>query len=287
VVPVGVTTYPSPTPADVEVIETPVSEITHTITETLTYTVGTGENAHPTTTEITSTSTETIYKTMTITKDHASPTGAYEAGEEITGTTTLLTTSTTTKYITVHPTPSKGAVESEVPSDSYPTGPAAPPSNEEGECKPQPPVTVTVTNQETVTVTVGQETPIATPASSAAVVTEAPVPSSSAAVESEIPVPTSYVTVPVIPYPAGNGTGAYPTAPTGFVTATKPYSTGEVPVASSSLPADSELPSFTLPAEGNDVSSTAYPIPESSAAVPTAVPSDSYGPGYRKRFSLF
>jgi hypothetical protein len=159
VVPVGTTVCPkvTPTPSagETEVVETPVSEITHTITETLTYTVGTGQNAHPTTTEITSVTTETVYATMTITKGtqaSATPAGYPVGGgeEEITGTTTSTTTSTTTKYITVFPSPSAGANEGGqyTPGVPAPTGPAG--GEGQGECLP--PVTVTVTSQETVTV---------------------------------------------------------------------------------------------------------------------------------------
>lgn len=140
----------SPSPGKQTVVtETPVSEITHTITETLTYTVGRGENAHQTTTEIVSTSTETIYKTVTLTKEqeHAAPTPS--AGQEdITGTTTVRTTSTTVKYITVHPTPAvpTAGEQGASPSKGADQGKGA-------DCAP--PVTVTVTAQETVTVVSG------------------------------------------------------------------------------------------------------------------------------------
>jgi len=297
VVPVGVTSYPKPTPADeYETIETSVSEVTHTITQTLTYTVGTGENAHPVTTEISSTSTETIYQTVTITKQHeASPTDVYGEDEEITGTTTLTTTSTTTHYITVHPTPSAGS-EGEYPAGEYPAGGPQKEENE-GDCQALPPVTVTVTAQETVTVTAGQEYPASSaaqnnevPSSSAPILT-AEYPASSAAVPSEKPTTVIPVTVSVVPYPIGNGTEPNVPGSTGFVTYTKPgapYGTAPAVVPSSSLPADSQLPSFTLPASVDKVpSSVAYPTQESSAAVPTAAPSDSYGPGYRKRFGFF
>lgn len=296
-VPVGLTSY-APHPTGVyEVIETSTSEVVHTTTETLTYTVGYGEHAHSTTKEITATSTETLYETCTVTKD----------ASEITGTTTLTTTSTTTRYITVRPTPSKNAYDNEVPKPSGPAG-------GEEECIAQPPVTVTVTEQNTKTVTIGDEeyptssaavvtekypevpasseAPVVTATYEAPVVTDVPVPSSSAAMDNERPTSKIYVTV--VPYPIGNGTQPQPTGSSGFLTYTKPgggYGTGApVPVPSSSTYAlDEELPSFTFP--GEEVPASTAPVQtevpkESEYPIPTAVPSDSYGPGYRKRYNF-
>ncbi|ORY03947.1 hypothetical protein BCR34DRAFT_65207 [Clohesyomyces aquaticus] len=138
----------------VEISSTPASEITHKVTKTYTYTVGTGSVAHPTTTEVVETSTETVYKTIYLTKPAGSialPTAT--PAETLEGTTTVSSTSTTTKYITVYPTPAAssaeglGSVVPTGPGGVVPTGPAG------GECLP--PVTVTVTAQETVYVVSG------------------------------------------------------------------------------------------------------------------------------------
>ncbi|KAF1358242.1 hypothetical protein EJ07DRAFT_76447, partial [Lizonia empirigonia] len=61
----------------------PVSEVPHEVTETLTYTVGVGSSAHPVTTEVTSTSIQTIYSTVVVTKDtptETKPAGSYPTG---------------------------------------------------------------------------------------------------------------------------------------------------------------------------------------------------------------
>jgi hypothetical protein len=82
-----------------------------------------------------------------------------------------------------------------------------------------------------------------------------------------------------------------PTGPAGYPTGSP------IPVPSSTglLPADSALPSFTLPASeaGEVPSSTALPIEETSSAASSsassAAPSEtgSYGYGYKKRFGFF
>lgn len=292
-----------------EVIETSVTEITHTITETLVYTVGTGPSAHPATTEVVSTSTETVYETVTITHpgSGATPTpGSSEeypsgSGEEDypEGTTTISSTSTTTKYITVYPSASGTPVDTE-DSSAIPAVPTsgAGEGEEEGECAA--PVTVTVTAQETVTVT-------ATPDEPTPDVPATDVPSNTGEVTSEYPVGTPS---PSVPYPFGNST-AYPTGgSTGFLTYTKPAEgTGYpvIPVPSGtgvpSVPEDTALPSFHLPS-GTDIEAvpestaipavpsggeTDYPSTSADAVVPTPTPGNGYGSygSYRKRFGLF
>ncbi|KAF2797946.1 hypothetical protein K505DRAFT_226139, partial [Melanomma pulvis-pyrius CBS 109.77] len=182
----------------------PGEYIVHVTTETLTYTVGVGSTAHPVTTEIVQTSTETIYKTIVITAPGPAPTGVDSEGSVVpvegpSGTTVISSTSTTTKFITVYPTPSGVPVDSEGSVVApVPTGPA-------GECAP--PLTVTITAKETITVTAGQEVPVTT---------AAPEATTSAVI---VEVPSSTLAVP---YPLGNSTVVVPNGSTGFVTFTKP-----------------------------------------------------------------
>ncbi|KAF2745582.1 hypothetical protein M011DRAFT_129127 [Sporormia fimetaria CBS 119925] len=261
-----------PTGREEEVI-TSSEEVTHTVTETLTYTVGTGTSAHPVTTEITSTSTETIYKTITVTRDSAAsdvPEVPSDEELELTSTLTSTTTSTTTRYVTVRPTPA----ESGVLGDGRPA-----PTGGAGEEECLPPVTVTITEKETVTVT------------------EAPyIPSATA------PYPTGNGTDPL---PTG-GVGS-----TGFLTSTKTSEAPTSDVAetpASETPASetpvSETPASETPASetpiatptdetpsGETPSETSSGVEEPTLEIPNEQPeetpapappaeSDAYGPGY-------
>lgn len=266
-----------PDTTEVPVLSAPISEIVHVITETLTYTVGVGSTAHPVTTEIVQTSTETIYQTIVVTVPAAEPTvvGSEDAvvSEGPSGTTTVLSTSTTTKVITVYPVPAGSSGASVALPIS--TGPA-------GECNP--PVTQTVTVKETVTVTAGQEVPATTAKPDA----------TNSAIDD-----LSSVSLSSVPYPLGNSTTVIP-ASTGFLTATKPaetvipapYPTGTAPAVptdtapvGTAVPGTSGLPSFALPSELAVPSSTALPaesVPAQSSIVEpsaAATPSDySYSP---------
>lgn len=329
----GYGTGETPSAVTEAVSSTPVTEKVHVSTETLVYTVGTGSSAHAVTTEVASTSTETIYKTIYKTRpgqetpvasvskegETAAPTGG-NAGP--TTYTTLESTSTTTKLVTVYPSaPAASAPAASVPGNGYgtgsntdvpvegagsqvaPTGGAA-----TGECAP--PTTVTVTKQETVTVTAGQSTPTSDVPAEGEDVSSAPyTPAESTPASESSPKPTG----PVIPYPAGNGTvpsGASSgfltqtrpvgSAPSGGFTFPKPSGTG-VPVAPVPSSATTPLPSFVLPSESSAVpETTAAPVGgESSSAVqasatPSAAPpAGSYGGGYstggnyKRFFGLF
>jgi hypothetical protein len=300
------------TSAVVEAVSTPVTEKVHVSTETLVYTIGTGSSAHAVTTEVATTSTETIYKTIYITKSYetaspskegveseAAPTGGKD---EATTYTTLESTSTTTQFITVHPSASAPAAN--VPGNGYGTGEDVPVEGAgsvvppgggaggAGECAPA--TTVTVTEQETVTVTAGQSTPTAEVPAEEENVSSAYVPAESTPASDSAPVPTD---VPA-PYPVGNGTLPSGTgASSGFLTQTRPVGgSPSVPSGGFSYPAPSgtgvpvaptsELPTFVLPTESSAaVESTAAPVgEESSAVVATPAPSApavDYGNGYQ------
>jgi hypothetical protein len=289
---------PKATPTKAVTSSYPVSEVVQTYTETLIYTVGVGSTAHPVTTEVTSTSTSTQYSTVVITVGKPTPTGEVPAdatgpaggenayptgpaggenvypkgGEDV--TSTIKSTSTSTKYITVKPTPTG---EGDVPADSesnpsgpaggngaYPTGNATPsvPAGSEGGEDCAAPVTVTVTAKETVTVTKGGDYPAATPNS----------PEETPEVPSEHTASSGMPSVPTGMYPVpGNGTNPYPAGPTGFKTSTKPA----MPTGTGYVPATSVLPSFTFVSEAaTPTGETAIPsstVPagaESSAAYP-------------------
>jgi len=285
VVPVGTTVcpqeeatkYPAPSSTPVKAVtsEYPVSEITKKVTETLVYTVGVGSTAHPVTTEVVSTTTSTIYKTIVVTP----PTGektAYPEGkpDESTSTKTIKSTTTSTKYITVKPTPSGNVPVGQ--QGGKPSGPA------EGECAP--PVTVTVTAKETVYVTKQQEKPKPTPSAEkpgSGYPTQPQKPSGGAGQ----PVKPSATPSPL--YPIGNnGTHPYPAGPTGFKTSTKPsgpVGTGSYGSVPSSLPAfsfASEVPAAT-PSSAK-VPSNGQSTPAASATPSAAYPpaGGNYGPGY-------
>ncbi|KAL6703215.1 hypothetical protein ACN47E_010077 [Coniothyrium glycines] len=289
--------YPEATPVKVSTSAYPVSEVTNVVTETLVYTVGVGSSAHPVTTEVVSTSTSTIYQTVVVTLSKPTPTPAggegypvYPEGEKPTGTSTIKSTTTSTKYITVKPTPSNVPVGTE-------GTPVA------GEDCPAP-VTVTVTSRETVTVTKGSEKPTGasgyptdeTPAGEKPTgdkpTGDSAKPSKPAGSYPEYPA-SSAPAVPTGKYPVGNnGTAPYPAGPTGFKTSTKPaYPTGTgyvptKPSETSSLPyfsLASELAYPTEPAktpsdETKVPYSSAPPAAESSAVYPPA--GGEYGSGY-------
>lgn len=303
VVPVGTTVCPkdqaSATPEastsamKVYTSSVPVSEVTKKVTETLVYTVGVGSTAHPVTTEVVSTSTSTVYKTVVITlaKPTPSPAGGYPvggqgsqpAGEE-TSTKTVKSTSTTTKYITVKPTPASTKVPVGTEGTPVPGGPAG------GEnCAV--PTTVTVTAKETVYVTKGQENGKPTPGAPAPGMPSAP---AGPAYPEGTPVkPSGGAGMPVKPsakpsggmYPIHNGTNPYPAGPTGFHTSAKP----SVPVGTASVPvpskATSSLPAFSFVSETpvkTPSKETGVPVPSaSSPAVPEASSKPvEYGNGY-------
>jgi hypothetical protein len=252
-----------------ELVETstaPASEITHKVTKTYTYTVGTGSVAHPTTTEVVETSTETVYKTIYLTRPAGStalPTGVATPAGTLEGTTTVSSTSTTTKFITVYPTPAAssaeglGSVVPTGPGGVVPTGPAG------GECLP--PVTVTVTAQETVYVTkdVNTEAPSAT---------GIPVGGEST---TALPAASSVASVP---YPLGNST-LIPTgaASTGFVTYTKPAESTALPVETG-VPSGTAVPTGVMPTGGFEypVNSASSAVAASSTAAPVSSPVFSF-----------
>ncbi|OCK72754.1 hypothetical protein K432DRAFT_430905 [Lepidopterella palustris CBS 459.81] len=176
------------------------SVITKVTNSTLTYTLGSGSSTTVVTTTIQHTSTETLYKTVYMTKSSGGGAGGYGASSAAavaltspTSTTTISSTSTFTKIITVYPQPSgSGSVVAAAATTN--AGCAAP-------------VTVTVTAMETVTVT---EADTATGA-----VFSSYVPSSVvvAAVASSTPLYSSA--------PYGNGTtpsAASKVQPSGFLT---------------------------------------------------------------------
>ncbi|OAL48700.1 hypothetical protein IQ07DRAFT_84326 [Pyrenochaeta sp. DS3sAY3a] len=286
-VPVGTTVCaedeePTSTPVEYVTSEYPVSEVTKTLTETLVYTVGVGSSAHPVTTEVTSTSTSTVYSTVIITVGKPKPTapvyGEDYEGEVPTGTLTIKSTTTSTKYITVKPTPSDKVP---VGSEGYPTG--------EGDCAV--PVTVTVTAKETVTVTKGSSKPTGYPGKPTSPEEEYPEyptdkPTSPEEEYPEYPAdkPTKPTATPSGKYPIGNGT--YPAGPTGFKTSTKPaYPTGtgyygsDVPTKpTSSLPYFSFVTEVPYPEETPKTPSVDETYPSSAPAPAESTP--AYGNGY-------
>jgi hypothetical protein len=298
VVPVGTTCIPkdadkTPSPsAPVKVTsEYPVSEVVKTLTETLVYTVGVGSTAHPVTTEVVKTSTSTVYSTVVVTvgKNTGDKT-AYPEGkpEGPTGTTTIKSTTTSTKYITVKPTPSSSGKVPSVGEQGYPVVSGS--KNGGADCAA--PVTVTVTAKETVTVTKGQDKPSATPYASKPAL-EYPVSSGKPVKPSggaDVPKPSA---TPSAKYPIGNGTHPYPAGPTGFKTSTKPaYPVGtgsygsDVPTKpseTSSLPYFSfvsEVPYPTPSAVKTPSVETQVPYPSSSAKPAESSPAPGYGSGY-------
>jgi len=185
---------------------------------TITYTVGPSSSQHVITTTYEETSTETVIKTVYLTKPYGTPSSVVSAAAESTpdSTTTISTTSTTTVYLTVYPETASATVVS-------PTGTA-------GECAA--PVYVTITAQETVTVTAGSyETPsesaVAAAETSTSIVYVYPSSAESSVVgeSTAAAVPTSLPLYPTAPY--GNGTYTKPTyAPSsGFFTYVKPTGT--------------------------------------------------------------
>lgn len=286
------------TDTSVGAVGSPVpSTIVEDHTKTLTATVGTGENAHPTTYTITEKVTRTVYVTA-----GPSPSRAGEAPKPE-PTTTLTTDITSTIGITKTITEGLPTGGNAYPTGPKPSGvPVTPegsqaPGEGEGECAP--PVTVTVTAKETVTVTEGSSTGTAVPddvpshetSTGASGPSGKPtgVPHPSKPVPSEKPtgMPTG------APYPTGNGTAPVIPGSTGFLTSTKPSKpqpTGELPgygsapAASSSAVAPTGatstdgLPSFVLPTP----TPAGEPAKETSVApeAPTPVESGAYGPGY-------
>ncbi|KAF2833729.1 hypothetical protein CC86DRAFT_14215 [Ophiobolus disseminans] len=273
VVPVGTTCIPkgeadkTPSPSAPAKITSkiPVSEVVKTLTETLVYTVGVGSTAHGVTTKVTSTSTSTIYKTIVVTptaeKSVYPEGGNYPEGPV--GTTTVKSTTTSTKYITVKPTPSAGGPG----KDNYPVGNAGKSSAIKGEdCAA--PVTVTVTQKETVTVTAG------VPSKATATPASGEYPSG----KPEVPAGGAGKPTPSAKYPINNGTNPYPAGPTGFHTSTKPsypVGTGVVPKPSET----SSLPYFSFVTEVPSPTPAASKTPSVESEVPY-VPASSAAPVY-------
>jgi hypothetical protein len=146
----------------VEAVETGVpSEVVEESTTVMTQTIGTGANAHETAITITNKVTKTIYVTgdaaVPVTTA-ASPEQTAPAGGEGEPTTYLTTdvTSTIAKTLTVTEGGAPTGTAGSPPTGEHTGVPVNPedtpavPTGAEGECAP--PVTVTVTAQETVTV---------------------------------------------------------------------------------------------------------------------------------------
>lgn len=290
-VPVGTTVCPkeeatkTPSPsapassAGVVTSQYPVSEITKKVTETLVYTVGVGSTAHPVTTEVVSTATSTIYSTVVITIGKSTPAPgqqtAYPEGSPVPEgpTTTIKSTSTTTKYITVKPTPSGKVPVGETGTPGTPGAPAGgagKPSGGAGECAP--PVTVTVTAKETVTVTKGQEKP--TPGAEKPGSGYPTTPQESG--KPSKPAGGAGKPTPSPLYPIGNN-GTYPAGPTGFKTSTKPAVPVGTGVYGSDVPSKpsstASLPNFSFASEvpvKTPSQETGAPKPTPSAAYPPA-----------------
>lgn len=283
----GATPTAEPTGA-VVTASNPVSEVTHEVVQTATLTVGPSSSARVITQTFTRTSVETIYQTVTLTRSKASTTATPESsdkpvvggGEDVEGTTTLTSTSTSTQYITVHSTrtPVAGETGSAV---ELPTGTAV------GGESCAAPSTVTVTAQETVYVTVGN-------VESATTFTPSAVPEFSTIGE-EAPSSTAAEVVPTTiettitsdlpkqtfaPYPIKNGTHASPTASSGFLTFTKPadYDTAvptATPAATESSVEPVVVPSTVyvvpMPADSTDgPEASEAPVETSVAPEPTA-----------------
>lgn len=200
--------------------ESVVTKVTNT---TLTYTLGSGSSTTIVTTTIQHTSTETITKTVYMTRPAGSA-GGYgassvnaEAVATPTSTTTISSTSTFTEIVTVY------AVSSE--SGSV----VAAATTGISECAA--PVTVTVTAQETVTVTAESESYAAV--STSAVSTPA----------SGVTTPSSSIVLPIgssspALYPTGTPYGNFTLPgtvskvhPSGFMTIKHPSGTGPAPYA--------------------------------------------------------
>lgn len=288
-------------------VGTPVpSTVVEDHTKTLTATVGTGENAHLTTYTITDKVTKTVYVTA-----GPSPSEAGEAPKSE-PTTTLTTDITSTIGVTLTVTEGLPTGGNAYPTGPKPSGvPVTPegsqaPGGGEGECAP--PVTVTVTAKETVTVTEGSSTGTAVPddvpshetstgaSGPSDKPTGVPHPSKPTTPEKPTGMPTG------APYPTGNGTAPVVPGSTGFVTSTKPSKpepTGELPgygsapapsssaVAPTGATSSDGLPSFEFPTP----TPAGEPATETSVApeAPTPVESGAYGPGYGygKKRSLF
>ena len=141
---------------DVDAVATPIpSEVVEDQTTVMTQTIGTGENAHETQITITNKVTKTVYVTGVDTAVTPEKTPVAGEGEPTTYVTTDVT-STVGMTLTITegaPTgtgsPSTGT-PSDIPADSEDT--PVKPSGGAGEGECAPPVTVTVTAQETVTV---------------------------------------------------------------------------------------------------------------------------------------
>ncbi|KAF2461326.1 hypothetical protein BDY21DRAFT_83745 [Lineolata rhizophorae] len=123
------------------------SVVTHITNSTLTYTLGSGESTTVVTTTVQHTSTETITQTVYATRPAVAEEAPETEGspESAEPTTTISATSTLTKVVTVYPMPAEetGSIEgASVEGASY--------EGEDEECAA--PVTVTVTENETVTV---------------------------------------------------------------------------------------------------------------------------------------
>jgi hypothetical protein len=192
---------------------------------TLTYTLGTGTSTTVVTTTIKHTSTATLYATSTADFQGEGSDGepTVGSGSEPTGakdepTTTLMSTATSTRYVTVYPAPSGESGGSEG----------------SGECgAPCAPVTVTVAaSTVTVTETAAASCPTADEGVKGNAFTSTqdglgstPTEDAGAApTDSDVViVPSTKTVIPVPPTsaPYGNGTAPYPTgaaAPSGFVT---------------------------------------------------------------------
>lgn len=257
---------PAATPVKVS-SQVPYSEVVTKVTETLVYTVGVGSTAHPVTTEVVKTSTSTLYKTVVVS---ASKPG-YPQGkpDESTSTKTIKSTTTSTKYVTVKPTPT-GNSNVPVGEQGKPAGPAG------GASDCAKPVTVTVTAKETVYVTKEQEKPKPTPG--------AEKPGSGYPTNPQKPSggadkPTKPSATPSAHYPIANGTNPYPAGPTGFKTSTKPA----VPVGTggSGYGKPSSLPAFSFASEVPAVTPSSTPkVPSNGKTTPaaSATPSAAYPP---------
>lgn len=293
-----VSSVATPVPTEYVTSKVPVSEVEECTTETLTYTVGVGSSAHPVVTEVTHTRTSTIYQTITVGK--AKPTPEVPAGGEdypvSSSTITVKSTTTSTKYITVKPTPTSGY---EVPAGGQGTP--------EGEEECAAPATVTVTAKETVYVTKEASKPTAYP--------EVPAggedkPEDEEKPEDEYPAYPPVQPTPSVKYPVPSGNGTYPAGPTGFHTSYKPaYPTGtgynkpaaetsslpyfsfvSEPAEPTKTPISNEKPTpdynngYGEVPQAESTTAPAYPaIPqetpkESEKPTPSAVP--SYGSGY-------
>lgn len=293
--------------SSVEAVATPVpSEVVEDKTEVLTQTIGTGENAHETKITITSKVTKTIY----VTGDASVPVTTSVSPEQTGGAdepTTYVTsdvTSTVAKTLTItEGAPSGTGSPSNGSPSGVPVNPEDTPVNPSGgaeECAP--PVTVTVTAQETVTVTAGDSTPTGTdtPANPGEVPSE-----DTTTISPEQPTNTAIPQHPTggAPYPTLNGTAPHFPGSSGFLTATKPSGaipTGGAPGYGAPAPSGSgavpsgeapteTLPSFVLPSATPAGETTTSVSPDAPPPAETSAYGDGYGYGSKKRafFGLF